>query len=525
MQSERMTKTHQENYSDRQRGPVRLAGACSRCRMVVGGLWATAAEGQLAGENWPAWRGTARESPTNKHLPVVWSETRERAVADRAAGRRQFLADRLGQPRLPHRRAGRRGKTPGPVPGRRQRQDPVADRTVAGGSRPPSIPRPASPRRLPPPTASASTSSSTRPAWSRWTCRARWFGRAAWGRSRARTTWAASPVLYKDMVIQCCDHRGPVFLVALERSRGEERWRTPRKSSGFGHFGTPLLIQVQGRPQLVVNGEPVVAYDPDTGKELWSCRGMKECVAPSPAFGHGLVYASSGRIGPVMAIDPTRARRRDRDPRPHALDQRRSLRADAPGVSAPDGAGRQRPNALLRRRRASSSWKIASTTTSAPRRSGRDGKIYWCSERGKTYVIDASQAGRRQAVGQGAGGQSAQRRVPGNAGDRRRPAVHPHQRGTVLHRRNRKSRGWRSPARRCRGTFAELKKRYEQHQADWQNEPEAQIRLETLEAIARLDDPQVIPFLLHTVQKEPHWDICEEAAKSLGRKGDRRSIR
>ena len=64
-----------------------------------------------------------------------------------------------------------------------------------------------------------------------------------------------------------------------------------------------------------------------------------------------------------------------------------------------------------------------------------------------------------------------------------------------------------------------MKSRYEQHQAEWTNEPEAQIRLETLEAIARLDDPQVVPFLLHTVQKEPHWDICEEAVKSLGRKG------
>ena len=40
-----------------------------------------------------------------------------------------------------------------------------------------------------------------------------------------------------------------------------------------------------------------------------------------------------------------------------------------------------------------------------------------------------------------------------------------------------------------------------------------------MEAIARLDGPQVIPFLLQTVQKEPHWDICEEAVKLLGHKG------
>ena len=74
-------------------------------------------------------------------------------------------------------------------------------------------------------------------------------------------------------------------------------------------------------------------------------------------------------------------------------------------------------------------------------------------------------------------------------------------------------------ARSLPTTLAELQRRYEQHQADWQNEPEAQIRLETLEAIAALDDPAVLPFLLRTVQQEAHWDICEEAAKSLGRKG------
>ena len=114
----------------------------------------------------------------------------------------------------------------------------------------------------------------------------------------------SSPVLYKDMVLQCCDQKGPAFLLAVDCKSGAERWRAPRKSSDFGHYGTPLVIRVEGRPQLVVNGEPVVAYDPDTGREIWSCHGMKVCVAPSPAFGNGLLYASSGRTGPVMAIDP-----------------------------------------------------------------------------------------------------------------------------------------------------------------------------------------------------------------------------
>jgi outer membrane protein assembly factor BamB len=111
---------------------------------------------------------------------------------------------------------------------------------------------------------------------------------------------ASSPMLYRDTVIQSCDHRGQAFLLAVDRATGRQRWRTPRPSSGFGHFGTPLLIQVRGRPQLVVNGEPVIAYDPESGRELWTCHGNRECVTPSPVFGEGLVFASSGRIGPVI---------------------------------------------------------------------------------------------------------------------------------------------------------------------------------------------------------------------------------
>jgi outer membrane protein assembly factor BamB len=327
----------------------------------------------------------------------------------------------------------------------------------------------------------------------------------------------SSPVLYKDMVIQCCDHRGPSYLIALDRASGKERWQTPRPSSGFGHFGTPLVIHVDGRPQLVVNGEPVFAYAPDTGKQLWSCRGMMPCVAPSPVFGHGLVYASSGRYGPVMAIDP--AGRGDVT----ETHVRMHLTVGGPYVPTPlvyphllVPADNGRMRFISAAGELVADERVRDHFTASP--VGADGKIYWCSERGKTYVIDAGRlAGdkpsvRVLAVNQLDGPCLA---TPAIAHDRLfirttealyciagsgKPGVPP-------------------PVTSLPGTFAELKARYDQHQADWKIEPKARIRLETLEAIAQLDDPQVIPFLLQTAQKEPHWDICEEAVKSLGRKG------
>lgn len=333
----------------------------------------------------------------------------------------------------------------------------------------------------------------------------------------------SSPVLYKDTVILCCDHHGQAFLVALGQADGRQRWRTPRPASGFSHFGTPLLIRVGGRPQLVVNGEPVIAYDPDTGRELWSCRGMRECVAPSPVFGDGLVYASSGRIGPVIAIDPsgrgdvteTHVRWHLTDVGPYVPTPLVYHHLLVPGDNGKlaffDAAGKP----VLEDR-------VRDHFTSSP--VAGDGKIYWCSERGKTYVLDAAgltaekRAVRVVAVNQLHGAilatpAIANRRIFLRTGEALYGLAESGQAALA-----KVTEAPPAPLAPPATPLAELKARYESHQAVWQNEPEARIRLELLESIARLDDPDVVPFLLHTAQKEPHWDICEEAAKSLGRK-------
>ena len=72
----------------------------------------------------------------------------------------------------------------------------------------------------------------------------------------------SSPVLYKDMVLQCCDQSGPAFLVAVDCKERRGALAHAALSSQFGHHGTPLVIRVEGRPQVVVNAEPVIAYDP-----------------------------------------------------------------------------------------------------------------------------------------------------------------------------------------------------------------------------------------------------------------------
>ena len=118
---------------------------------------------------------------------------------------------------------------------------------------------------------------------------------------------AGSPVLYKDRLFLYQDHRGSsgqrAFVAAFDAKTGKTLWETPR-TENVG-WGTPVVISAGGRDELVINSQRrVAAYDPTTGRELWTVRGMTFEVIPTPVVGEGLVFASSGRAGPTFAIRP-----------------------------------------------------------------------------------------------------------------------------------------------------------------------------------------------------------------------------
>jgi outer membrane protein assembly factor BamB len=70
-------------------------------------------------------------------------------------------------------------------------------------------------------------------------------------------------------------------------------------------WGSPIAVRVGDRDEIIVNGQQQVnAYDPATGAELWRCRGTTYEVIPTPVVGHGMVFCSSGRAGPTIAIRP-----------------------------------------------------------------------------------------------------------------------------------------------------------------------------------------------------------------------------
>src|SRR5688572_5181819 len=120
---------------------------------------------------------------------------------------------------------------------------------------------------------------------------------------------AGSPVLYKDRIFiyQDANPATPpgqsAFVGAFDKQTGKPLWMTPR-SETVG-WGTAVVIDTGERDELIVSSQRrVAAYDPATGKELWTARGMSSEVIPTPVVGHGLVFASSGRAGPTLAIRP-----------------------------------------------------------------------------------------------------------------------------------------------------------------------------------------------------------------------------
>lgn len=121
-----------------------------------------------------------------------------------------------------------------------------------------------------------------------------------------------SPALVEDLLVINCDGADVKFVAALDRKDGKIRWKTPRQkrpANGFS-FSTPLLIDVDGKKQLISAGSGAVfAYDPRDGRELWWVDyGDGYSVVPRPVYGNGLLFVCTGYNTPsLLAIRPAGA--------------------------------------------------------------------------------------------------------------------------------------------------------------------------------------------------------------------------
>jgi outer membrane protein assembly factor BamB len=112
----------------------------------------------------------------------------------------------------------------------------------------------------------------------------------------------SSPAVHGDTIVVTFDHEGGSFIVAMDKTTGNELWRTPREEETS--WATPLVVEYEGQTQVVTAAtKKIRSYDLKTGKLIWECGGLTANVIPTPVAAGGVVYVTSGFRGyAAMAI-------------------------------------------------------------------------------------------------------------------------------------------------------------------------------------------------------------------------------
>ena len=121
----------------------------------------------------------------------------------------------------------------------------------------------------------------------------------AWG-------YGVSPLVLEDSVLLPWDHhKGPCYLIGLDKRTGEIVWKKDRPI-GTSH-ATPLLVEHHGQSDILVSGKNrLTAFDARTHTELWKY-GEGEGpfngeIIVSPIHGDGMVFLQLWRQSPIHAI-------------------------------------------------------------------------------------------------------------------------------------------------------------------------------------------------------------------------------
>jgi outer membrane protein assembly factor BamB len=122
---------------------------------------------------------------------------------------------------------------------------------------------------------------------------------------------AASPVIYRDLVILNCGPGQRCFLLAMNKKTGQDIWKVDETSGRDGYkepgsWSTPIVVNFQGQDQLLMSwGDAIKAYEPLTGKLIWTCKGLGKTVDhltyTSPLATAEVVVAMSGYGGAYLA--------------------------------------------------------------------------------------------------------------------------------------------------------------------------------------------------------------------------------
>ena len=105
------------------------------------------------------------------------------------------------------------------------------------------------------------------------------------GKMQTRNSFGegSSPTIEGDKIIVPWDHEGQSAIYALNKTTGETIWKTDSDEPSC--WATPLVVEHNGKKQIVMNGENYArAYDLESGEELWRCGGQTQRPVASCCF-------------------------------------------------------------------------------------------------------------------------------------------------------------------------------------------------------------------------------------------------
>ena len=221
----------------------------------------------------------------------------------------------------------------------------------------------------------------------------------------------SSPIMYEDYLILPYDGADYQYILAMDKKTGETKWKTdrsvdfkdldengqPKAEGDFRKaFATPHIAILGGKPVLISQGAMATyAYNPATGKELWRYdEHDNHSASTRPVILGETVYVPTGFPKPSLLALPGNKKGvlEDSDLQwkltlNKGTPKKPSLQLVGDYIYAVSDSG---IGTCWEAKTGEEKWiaRVGGNYSSSPIYA--DGKIYFCSEEGKTTVIEAN---------------------------------------------------------------------------------------------------------------------------------------